>query len=402
MDMNGPRQRQQDVDVQQRNSSALGLQEIAAAARVLGIERRLHVFKAKLHLQIANRKDAESVSLTQRNGGEGAFARQRRQCLSHRYTAGIRKGFRQILNIWLNVECRAHRDSTMTYDNAHRMPHRSKIGLVPNITLEITSQGNTIDDTIEILSMTVNSAINRIPSAEIVVADGDPANSAFPVTDGDTFKLGTEIAIHAGYDGASQPVFKGIVVRQGIRIASDNSLSRLVVECRDNAIAMTIGLKSAKYVDRTDSQVIRSLIGNYSGLSSDVSDSAATIPELVQHQCTDWDFLLSRAEVNGFVVVVDQNNVIVKAPVTSGSADLKLSRGESLLELQADLSVVSNPRGRVKFQGNAKVKPGQLIELEGVGARFSGKVYVSAVKHTVAEGTWNTEAAFGIPPDRLA
>jgi len=27
---------------------------------------------------------------------------------------------------------------------------------------------------------------------------------------------------------------------------------------------------------------------------------------------------------------------------------------------------------------------------------------VSAVKHTVAEGTWNTEAAFGMPPDRLA
>ena len=96
------------------------------------------------------------------------------------------------------------------------MPHRSKIGLMPNtiVTLEITSNGNAVADTIELLSVTVNSAIDRIPSAEIVVADGNTANGAFPVTDGDTFKLATEIAIGAGYDGVSQPVFKGTVVRQ--------------------------------------------------------------------------------------------------------------------------------------------------------------------------------------------
>jgi hypothetical protein len=87
-----------------------------SAYPILGIERRLDIFETKLHLRIADRKDAESVSFTQRNFGESAFARKRRQSLSYRYTAGIRKGFCQIRNIRVNVEHRSHRDSMMTND----------------------------------------------------------------------------------------------------------------------------------------------------------------------------------------------------------------------------------------------------------------------------------------------
>jgi hypothetical protein len=99
MDMNGPRQRQQDVYVQERNHGLFRLQKVTSAEFVLSIKRRLNIFETKLYPRIPNRKDAESVSLTQRNGGESAFARKRRESLSHRYPAGIRKGFCKIQNI---------------------------------------------------------------------------------------------------------------------------------------------------------------------------------------------------------------------------------------------------------------------------------------------------------------
>jgi uncharacterized protein involved in type VI secretion and phage assembly len=43
-----------------------------------------------------------------------------------------------------------------------------------------------------------------------------------------------------------------------------------------------------------------------------------------------------------------------------------------------------------------------LIELEGVGNRFKGKVFVSAVSHVISKGNWMTEVEFGMSPDWFA
>jgi len=55
--------------------------------------------------------------------------------------------------------------------------------------------------------------------------------------------------------------------------------------------------------------------------------------------------------------------------------------------------------GRMKFQGSALAKPGTLIDVAGVGARFNGAVFVTAVTHEIAEGNWVTTAAFGLAPE---
>ena len=59
---------------------------------------------------------------------------------------------------------------------------------------------------------------------------------------------------------------------------------------------------------------------------------------------------------------------------------------------------LSKIRGKVKFQGVHGVKPNTTIELAGVGNRFNGKVYVSAVRHQIADGDWTCDAQFGINP----
>ncbi|WP_167619850.1 type VI secretion system tip protein VgrG [Maribellus sediminis] len=79
----------------------------------------------------------------------------------------------------------------------------------------------------------------------------------------------------------------------------------------------------------------------------------------------------------------------------SASTDAGLQDWANAKKLFNQLSKI---RGRVRFQGVADVKPNTTLALSGVGDRFNGKVYVSAVRHQVSEGNWTTDAQFGIDP----
>lgn len=92
--------------------------------------------------------------------------------------------------------------------------------------------------------------------------------------------------------------------------------------------------------------------------------------------------------------------------VIGGEADTirhggKLSQPE--LQVWADGRLMkerlSKVRGRVRFQGFAGVLPGKIIEVSGIGERFEGMFYVSGVRHTVANGNWETDVQFGLNPE---
>ncbi|GAB3255525.1 type VI secretion system tip protein VgrG [Chitinimonas naiadis] len=56
-------------------------------------------------------------------------------------------------------------------------------------------------------------------------------------------------------------------------------------------------------------------------------------------------------------------------------------------------------RGHMRFAGSAKAVPGCLIDVQYVGARFKGPVFVSTVEHVLADGNWQTEVEFGMDPN---
>ena len=59
---------------------------------------------------------------------------------------------------------------------------------------------------------------------------------------------------------------------------------------------------------------------------------------------------------------------------------------------------LSKIRGRAKCQGSAKLKPGALVSLQGVGERFNGKTLIAAVRHEINQGNWLTDVEFGLSP----
>jgi len=205
------------------------------------------------------------------------------------------------------------------------------------VRLTITSDGTAIDDVYGVLSVEVRKDVNRIPWARIVLVDGDAAEQDFPVSNSSTFVPGATIAISAGYGSGQdeEQIFSGVVVRHGIRVGVGGS--RLEVECQDPAVAMTIGRKNAQFAQKTDADIIKDLISGYSGISAEVTGGTdVTHEEILQYYCTDWDFMVARAEAAGLLVAVDEGTVTVEAPDTSSASVLAVAFGETLMEFEAE------------------------------------------------------------------
>jgi len=200
----------------------------------------------------------------------------------------------------------------------------------------VKAGGKTIPDTVQLLSARVFKAVNRVPRAEIVLRDGDMSSGEFAVSESDSYKPGAAISIEAGYGDSTALVFSGIVIGQQLAIGGDN-LCTVTLECRDKSAALTVGRKNANYVDKKDSDIAGKLIGAVSGLTAQATATATQWKELVQYYCTDWDFLLARAEANGYVVIADDATVSFAAPKTDAAAALTVTYGSDLLEFQAKL-----------------------------------------------------------------
>jgi Rhs element Vgr protein len=58
--------------------------------------------------------------------------------------------------------------------------------------------------------------------------------------------------------------------------------------------------------------------------------------------------------------------------------------------------------GRAKCKGFSGINPGDMLTVAGVGNRFNGNVYVTAVRHEVGNGMWDTHIQFGLNARRYA
>lgn len=196
------------------------------------------------------------------------------------------------------------------------------------VTVTVLSDSKVIDPTYELLSVHVNYEVNRIPYAELVLFDGDAANRKFAISDTGVFEPGKEIEIKLRYenDSASEKtVFKGLVVRHGVSV--EHATSTLTVAMKDAAVAMTLGRNHCVFTKMTDDEIIKKVIG-LQGLKAGTID--ATQPqhtEIVQYACSDWDFILSRAESNGLLIKVQEGTVSALSIKSPGGPKVTLESG---------------------------------------------------------------------------
>lgn len=186
-----------------------------------------------------------------------------------------------------------------------------------------------------LLAVSVSKAANRIASARLAYADGAAASGEFPLSGGELFIPGKRVEILAGPVHDQVSLFTGIVVRQSLKLR-DRSTPQLVVECRHGAVKLTVGAKNRYFHDQSDSDIITTLLQG-AGVEAEVESTLVTHKQLVQYECTDWDFLLMRAEANGLLVFTGGEQLVVKAPVTSGTPVCTLLFGATILEMDVQM-----------------------------------------------------------------
>ncbi|CAL2106832.1 type VI secretion system secreted protein VgrG [Tenacibaculum sp. 190524A02b] len=338
------------------------------------------------------------------------------------------------------------------------------------ITYKLLVEGEELSSVYQVKSMLVTKEVNRIPTAQIVLIDGEAATRDFELSNEELLIPGKKVEITAGYHSDEETIFKGIIIKHNLKIRANTT--HLIIECKDEAVKMTIGRKSNYYFESKDSEIFEELLGKY-GLEKEVESTNQKHLELVQYNASDWDFMLSRAQANGKLCFVDDGKVTIAKPNLSQSELETVSFGATLLDFDAEIDArhqvekissygwnfsdqelieieakdpavslngnlsasdltetigvenyelrhggavkdtslqdwadakwlfqqLAKVRGRVKFQGIPTVKPNTIIKLEGVGDRFNGNAYITAVSHTITEGNWVVNAQFGLNPE---
>ncbi|MBD2604437.1 type VI secretion system tip protein VgrG [Scytonema hofmannii FACHB-248] len=229
-------------------------------------------------------------------------------------------------------------------------------------TFKLLSDGKDITNIYEVLSLTVTQEVNRVPTARVVLQDGEAAEETFAASEGNDLIPGKELEIALGYDGHNKTIFKGLIVKHSLKVGA-NGDSRLILECKDAVTKLTIGRHSRYFNEVTDSDAIAQIISSYSGISQDVESTKGKHPQIVQYYATDWDFILSRSQMNGQIVLAESGKLKIKAPSTSGSPLVTLTYGVNLLEFEAEMDARSQYKAV-----NAKAwsyTDQALVEVEG-------------------------------------
>lgn len=342
------------------------------------------------------------------------------------------------------------------------------------VTSTILINGEPIPGTIGISSIQLVKSVNHISAASIVIRDGSAADEDFAISSAEWFVPGNEIEIQLGYSSDEHSLFKGVVVKHGLKTRRNRS-SVLKVECRDKAYQMILKKKSRYFHELTDSELCEELIAAYPLEMGTIESMDFAHACLVQVHSSDWDFLLARANACGKMLFTDDGVVHFKAPDLASEPVLSLTYGANILSFDAELDArtqwgrvigeswdgasqellsqeaADNPvtesgnlssadlaeqagleeqlfkhagqlpaeelqswidtewlksklaklRGQVSFHGFSEVKPGDLVELQGLGDRFNGLVWVSAVRHDVSQGNWTTHLQLGMEDDWL-
>jgi Rhs element Vgr protein len=268
------------------------------------------------------------------------------------------------------------------------------------VTFKVNANGNALPTTYGIHSIAVNKEANRIASAMLVIADGDPASQDFSISDTGDLIPGNTIEIQAGFNGNSNSIFKGIIIKHSIKIRRSNSF--LIIECRDQAIQMTT-VKNYQYFSQvTDSDAMQQIIGNYSNITANVSSTSTQHEELVQYNCADWDFILSRADANAMLCFNENGQITISKPNFAGSSSFTATFGNNILEFDADIDNRVQPTGVTATSwdySNQGLVSG--VEANDPGATTPGNLAASDLASEVANSEFQLSHSGYIPQDEL-
>ncbi|MFT5819789.1 MAG: phage protein D [Crocinitomix sp.] len=258
---------------------------------------------------------------------------------------------------------------------------------------EIYLEGDLLDnEAFQLIGLSVTDRLNRVPRArleinyysvtekkesQVVLQSSDKLAEA-PKKKSAAFLPGGEIQIKLGYDTQSTEVFSGLITKQNLE-ANGRSSYVITVECKHKVNTMTLGKRTRflheglsgtssekeNGVDQVaDMDALEKLVDFY-----DMKlDGPTTLKHefehenLVQYNCSDWDFLIIRAEQLGLVCRVEKDQIKMIDPVIGETIKDSVVLGETLISYEAehDATKISHAFGVTKGEFDDTLAVGEF------------------------------------------
>lgn len=75
---------------------------------------------------------------------------------------------------------------------------------------------------------------------------------------------------------------------------------------------------------------------------------------------------------------------------------------DALAQAHLERARQSSIRGVIEVQGTAEIKPGDVVELKGMGKRINANVLVRGIRHEIGRGDWMTSIEVGMEAERAS
>lgn len=215
-------------------------------------------------------------------------------------------------------------------------PKSPLIREVDLLSFEVLVDGTKLRDQYIIQTINVHRKINKISTAEFTFLDGDPASVDFELQNNDVVTPGKAIIINAGYHQQNMSkIFEGVVLKVGISIKPGGH-SEVTCYCVNKAHYMTVGRHNKYFTDKKDSEIFSQIIGDY-GIGKDLETTKIKHNQVIQYGCCDWDFIVSRLEINGHILLTEDDKIKIKKPEFSAAPIHLLTYGTDILKSELEI-----------------------------------------------------------------
>lgn len=211
------------------------------------------------------------------------------------------------------------------------------------MSFSIKIGGASLDNDLQVYSIDVVKSVNKLSRATIKIVGGDPKGNSFEESEETVFKTGSTVSISTGYSDDNDVVFLGIIQKHSLSISEgyqiDPARSLMVLECVDKAVKLVNTYTNDVYENKTDSQVLTTLLSKVSGLSKTIKSTTITHDFLPKYNVNDWDFIVERAQANGLILLNSDNALKIQEPksATTSSA-LTITNGKALISFEAEVN----------------------------------------------------------------
>tara|TARA_Y100000766_G_C18903194_1_gene604413 strand:- start:1165 stop:2997 length:1833 start_codon:yes stop_codon:yes gene_type:complete len=196
-------------------------------------------------------------------------------------------------------------------------------------SFDIIINNSSLSNDYRVNNIFTKKEVNKISRAQIEIYGGDIFKNEFSEIEDPVFDAGNEIIIKMGYDQINSIVFEGVIESHSVNLKTgyqnNPEKSLLTIECVDKAIKLTNSYTNEIYEDITESEIIKTLLNNIIGLSSNVEGISFSHDFFSKYNNNDWEFILERALMNGMILVNSNNNLNFKNPSCNKSSELTIS-----------------------------------------------------------------------------